>query len=121
MFALALTLLLIAVFCAIDYARAYDQQLIVQSALDAGALAAAASPAATDADVQRIGQSAFNANVDGQITARDLTTSFSLSSDRTVVVARAQGSVGLSVPNLFGMDAIAVGARSAVQRAGEDV
>ncbi len=95
MFALVTVPVIAATGAAIDYARAYDQRMVVQDALDSAALAAnRLIGLATNDEIFAEAQAFFNANVEGR-----------LDNQITLTMSVDGGSVALStelpVPTMF--------------------
>ena len=99
MFALALPVLLMMTLGAIDIHQASKVRANLQDALDAAALAAARSNAATDEDLTTVGMAALKANMPGYfIDGNGDTASFVLKNK--VVLADAKVNVKVLVANI---------------------
>jgi Flp pilus assembly protein TadG len=128
-FGLSLPVLILMTVGGVDIHRASTVRVNLQDALDAATLSAARSPYTANADIQRVGMAALNANLKAypNITLRPADTTFVLNSD-DVVVANAKVDVQAIVANIFlppyGKfmdDYIQVGAHSEVDRSSRNI
>lgn len=117
-FAMALMPMAVMVFGALDVSRASGEKMRLQDALDAAALAAARSPATTDAELQAVGEQVLAADL---AATKAVLTSSSFRLDGSKVVATAQASMATVVANLWLAGDMIIGAESEVTRASNNV
>ncbi|MFZ5668310.1 MAG: pilus assembly protein TadG-related protein [Pseudomonadota bacterium] len=117
-FALVAVPLAVTVFGTLDVSRASSEKVRLQDALDAAALAAARSNAATDADAQAVGETVLAADLAGtDATLRS--ASFRL--DGSKVVATAEATIAPVIAGLWLNGDMVVGAETEVTRAANNV
>jgi len=128
-FGLSLPVLILMTVGGVDIHRASTVRVNLQDALDAATLAAARSSYTADADIQRVGLAALQANMAAypNVTLLTADTSFALNSEQ-VVVASARANVKTLVANIFlppyGKfmdDYLPVGAHSEVNRSSKNL
>lgn len=128
-FGLSLPVLILMTVGGVDIHRASTVRVNLQDALDAAALAAARSSYTDNADINRVGLAALQANLAAypNVTLLTADTSFVLNSDQ-VVVANARANVKTLVANIFlppyGQfmdDYLPVGAHSEVNRSSKNL
>jgi Flp pilus assembly protein TadG len=128
-FGLSLPVLILMTVGGVDIHRASTVRVNLQDALDAATLAAARSSYTADADIQRVGLAALQANMAAypNVTLLMADTTFTLNSDQ-VVVANARANVKTLVANIFlppyGQfmdDYLPVGAHSEVNRSSKNL
>lgn len=126
---LALPILVLTTFGGVDLSRATTVRSNLQDALDAAALAAARSPAATNAELRAVGLDALKGNLAAfpEIELDEDSVTFTVTTD-DVVIADASVKVKTLVANIvlppygqFMDDTILVGGHSEVDRASRDV
>jgi Flp pilus assembly protein TadG len=114
LFALSVVPMFLAAGAAIDFARFSAAQNEVQSALDAASLAAASAPAGSST-AQRIsiGNETFKANMVGGVAGNlGITASFTV--QKEAVVAKANGSLPMSLMKVGGLNAVDIGVETEV-------
>jgi Flp pilus assembly protein TadG len=117
-FAMVLLPMAVMVFGALDVSRASAAKMRLQDALDAATLAAARSPATTDAELQAVGEAVLAAD----LTATEaVLRSSSFRLDGSKVVATAQASMTTVVANLWREGDMTIGAESEVTRASNNI
>ena len=126
-FALSLPVLVMMTMGGVDLSRAATVRSNLQDALDAAALAAARSPAVTDADLTTIGTKALRANLQNYPEITLATATFTLSAD-AVVISNATVNVKTLVANIilppYGKlldDTLPVAAHSEVNRSSKNI
>lgn len=128
-FGLSLPVLILMTVGGVDIHRASTVRVNLQDALDAATLAAARSSYTDNADINRVGLAALQANLAAypNVTLLTADTSFILNSDQ-VVVANARANVKTLVANIFlppyGQfmdDYLPVGAHSEVNRSSKNL
>ena len=128
-FGLSLPVLILMTVGGVDIHRASTVRVNLQDALDAAALAAARSPYTADADIQRVGLAALQANLAAypNVTLLTSDTTFTLNTNK-VVIANARANVKTLVANIFlppyGQfmdDYLPVGAHSEVNRSAKNL
>jgi Flp pilus assembly protein TadG len=118
-FALSLAVLCLAGGLAIDYARAFGTQAMMQADLDAAVLGAAkkmADPAAVQAAAERM----FNANWAKKHNVKNVQISVEQSNPRTLV-GTAKARVPTTLMGIAGLTGVNVHARSEVEVAGNEI
>jgi Flp pilus assembly protein TadG len=126
-FALTLPILVMITMGGVDINRAATVKANLQDALDAAALAAARSPAVSDADLTTIGTKALRANLANYPNITLASATFSLNADQ-VVISNATVNVKTLVANIvlppYGRlldDTLPVGAHSEVNRSSKNI
>ncbi len=128
-FGLSLPVLILMTVGGVDIHRASTVRVNLQDALDAATLAAARSSYTADADLNRVGLAALQANLAAypNVTLLTAQTTFTLNSDQ-VVIANAKANVKTLVANIFlppyGQfmdDYLPVGAHSEVNRSSKNL
>jgi Flp pilus assembly protein TadG len=120
LFGLSVFMLAGLVFGALDYGAAVSAKTALQARLDAAALGAARSTAATDAELQVVGDRYMRLSavtVPGEI----VTVSFKAINNGEGVSATAQGYVRTSILGYFNSDKIVFDAQSKVMRATKNI
>lgn len=107
LFALSIVPLLLAAGCAIDYLRYVNARTEIQAALDAGALAAAASADLSNAQRVEAGERMFARGLSADIAA-DASLEADFVVKETKVVATASYALPASLMRLAGFDAMPV-------------
>ncbi len=126
-FALTLPILVMITMGGVDINRAATVKSNLQDALDAAALAAARSPAVSDADLTTIGTKALRANLANYPNITLASATFTLNADQ-VVISNATVNVKTLVANIvlppYGRlldDTLPVGAHSEVNRSSKNI
>ena len=126
-FALSLPILVMMTMGGIDLSRASTVRVNLQDALDAASLAAARSPAVTNADLTTIGTQVLKANLQNYPDITLASATFTLSANQTVI-SNATVNVKTLVANIilppYGKlmgDTIPVGAHSEVNRSSKNI
>lgn len=128
-FGLSLPALIMMTLGGVDIHRVSTVRVNLQDALDAATLAAARSPYTNQADIQRVGLAALQANLAAypNVTLLTANTTFRLNAD-DVVIADARANVKTLVANIvlppygrFMDDYVPVGAHSEVNRSAKDL
>lgn len=121
MFAILAPMLIGLVFGVVDVSRFSADKAVLQDSLDAAVLFAARSTAATNAELQSVGDKALAANLinmkDGKLTS----SSFKTGSDGYTIVATAQADVPTTILGLFGAEKVTIGAAAEVIRSSNNV
>jgi len=117
-FAMVLLPMAVMVFGALDVSRGSAAKMRLQDALDAATLAAARSPAITDAELQAVGEAVLAADLTG---TEAVLRSSSFHLDGSKVVATAQASMNTVVANLWREGDMTIGAESEVTRASNNI
>lgn len=112
--ALVVAPLLVAVFGVMDVSRASTAKTHLQDALDAAALAAARSPATTEAQIQAIGEQVLTADLSGSDA---VVTSSHFRLEGSKVIATAQATVPTMVASLWMDGDMTMNAATEVSRA----
>ena len=127
LFALSLPVLVMITMGGVDINRAATVKANLQDALDAAALAAARSPAVSDADLTTIGTKALRANLANYPEITLASATFTLNADQ-VVIADATVNVKTLVANIvlppYGRlldDTLPVGSHSEVNRSSKNI
>ena len=115
-FALLALPLTILVFGLVDVSRISLQRRQMQDALDAATLIAARSTATTDADLDRIGDAAFAAEIAGLNLGLTASNSTFSAGENNTVVGVANGTLKPIIANLWTSKDLAVSATSTVVR-----
>ncbi len=120
-FALVMPVMVTASLGVVDVSRATSARARLQDALDASALIAARSGAATDADLQTQGSKALAANIVNMKDATLVASSFKNDTDGITILASASADVDTTILGLFSANKLAVSAASKIVRASNDV
>ena len=126
-FALSLPVLVMITMGGIDLNRAATVRVNLQDALDAAALAAARSPAVTDADLTEVGTKALRANLQNYPEIQLAGATFTLNANQ-IVISNATVNVKTLVANIilppYGKlmdDTLPVAAHSEVNRSSKNI
>lgn len=117
-FAIALVPMMVMVFGAVDVSRASGEKMRLQDALDAAALAAARSPAMTDAELKVVGDKVLVADL---AASKATLGASSYHLDGTKIIATARASMATTVANLWMDGDMTIGAASEVTRSSNNV
>ena len=113
-FALSLVPVTSLVGAGLDYSRAANVRSQLQNALDAATLAAAHSRNLPDSDLHGLIFAQVDAIIDGAQGAHDLIVSFERNVGDNLLDTSAQVAINTTILGVMGVDAIIVGAKSAV-------
>ncbi|MDQ0466489.1 Flp pilus assembly protein TadG [Caulobacter ginsengisoli] len=110
--------ILVMTFGALDIANASQEKTRLQDALDAAALAAARSPATTDAGLAAVGDPTLAADMTG---SKATVTSKSFHLDGSKVMASATAKVPALIAGIWSQGDMTIGVKAEVVRASNDV
>ncbi len=120
-FGFALTVLMLAIGFALDYARALSVQTKLQYDLDAALLGAAAQDSDTIQESKDLGSAYFGANWKEKHNVRSVDLTIEALPDDSGLIGTVTATVPSTIMQLFGQDEIAVSATSEVHTATQSV